>query len=129
MAIICQLTIRTIYLQNVIIDDAQSTSRSENPFLIVLKLSANDPLYGLVINLTKSATLSSCFLIGQNSGGTFSIGGGTFARSIMKNMSLLKHFTSDFSFLIGFLLQFINPFRHGRIKTKTGDSSTLSCQF
>ena len=51
IVIICQLTIRNIYLQNVIIDDAQSTSRSENPFLIVLKLSSNDPLYGLVINL------------------------------------------------------------------------------
>ena len=46
-----QLTIRNIYLQTVIIDDAQRTSRSENPFLIVLKLSSNDPLYGMVINL------------------------------------------------------------------------------
>ena len=49
--IICQLTIRNIYLQTAIIDYAQRTSRSENPFLIVLKLSSNDPLYGLVINL------------------------------------------------------------------------------
>ena len=51
LVIICQLTIRNIYLQTVIIDDAQRTSRSENPFLIVLKLSSNDPLYGMVINL------------------------------------------------------------------------------
>ena len=51
LVIICQLTIRNIYLQTAIIDDAQRTSRSENPFLIVLKLSSNDPLYGMVINL------------------------------------------------------------------------------
>ena len=42
---------KNIYLQTVIIDYAQRTSRSENPFLIVLKLVSNDPLYGLVINL------------------------------------------------------------------------------
>ena len=45
---------KNIYLQPVIIDDAQRTSRSENPFLIVLKLSSNDPLYGLVINLARA---------------------------------------------------------------------------
>ena len=33
-------------------DGAQSTSRSENPFLIVLDPRTNDPLYGVVINLT-----------------------------------------------------------------------------
>ena len=40
------------YLQNDIMDGAQSTSRSENPFLIVLDPRTNDPLYGVVINLT-----------------------------------------------------------------------------
>ena len=39
------------YLQNDIMDGAQSTSRSENPFLIVLDPRTNDPLYGVVINL------------------------------------------------------------------------------
>ena len=45
---------KNIYLQTVIIDYAQRTSRSENPFLIVLKLVSNDPLYGLVINLARA---------------------------------------------------------------------------
>ena len=66
-------------------DGAQSTSRSENPFLIVLEPRTNDPLYGVVINLIVPLFIPGAG-IGRATGGRRPIGRRPTETFRMKNM-------------------------------------------